>query len=162
VYTYLQGDSIMTGTLDSAQQVINFHYYNIGTVRGSIENINESGYYLMIYGVGNAITGEWGNVKCDSAGYVYFDGLTNISYGGFDWQYWGSSVNWTGSYLIAFNHLNWSSATIDSVLCDLDATAPSPTPGSVIDLRFNAMPSSTGLTCRTSLIGKGWTVQVDE
>lgn len=60
-------------------------------------------------------------------------------------------------YIELYNN-NLNQAAVDQVLCDLDANGYS---NGSIDITGNAIPSATGLACKTSLEGKGWSVIVD-
>jgi len=53
---------------------------------------------------------------------------------------------------------NLNQTAVDNVLCALDTTGE--TGSYYVNLVGNAIPGSTGLTCKTSLEGKGWTVLV--
>jgi hypothetical protein len=55
-------------------------------------------------------------------------------------------------------HNSLSADAVDSILHTLDTLGRS---NGTVDLRYNAIPSSDGLTHAANLTGKGWTVQVD-
>lgn len=73
-----------------------------------------------------------------------------------------TALDFSGAYtalqtLYAANNA-FNSAMVDQILVDVDAIGNS---NGTLDLQSNAVPGATGLTAKTSLEGRGWTVTVD-
>ena len=90
-------------------------------------------------------------------------GLTSLTYlhlysTSVDTYTQGTLPDWDAC-VISIQNLGLSQQEVDDFLCDLDTSSSASTKTLNIS-GTNSAPSATGLTCKTSLEGKGWTVTV--
>ncbi len=132
---------------------LTYLYLSNTSVSGDIANLSGLTSLISLYLSSTSVSGDIANLS----------GLTSLT----SLYLHSTSVNiytqgvlpdWDSCNIYIYN-LGLSQQEVDDFLCDLDTASSTST--KVLDIAgTNAVPSATGLTCKSSLESKGWTVTV--
>ena len=143
----------VSGDIINLSDLTNLTYLHLGgiSVSGDIANLSGLTNLVVLSLGGISVSGDIANLSG-------LTGLTYLHLGGtsVDTYTQGVLPNWDACN-IYIQGLGLSQQEVDDFLCDLDTASSASTKALNIG-GTNSAPSATGLVCKTSLEGKGWTV----